>query len=298
VIDIIFKIFIIIILAVLVFTAFESIREFKSFKVKRYTVKDEKIPKAFNGYKLAVIGDLHNFRYSEDNREVISCLEREKPDLVILVGDMVLCRKSAEKENLKTAKFVNALAERFTLLYGIGNHEKGLIDKKDNVGDIWQQYRGLLSDEVRILSNECVQITRDSESISVYGLDIDRYFYRRLEKIPMGVDYLCDKLGSRTEKFSILIAHNPDYFDDYACCGADLTLSGHIHGGLVRLPFLGGVLSPKLKLFPKYDYGYFETGGKRMIITGGLGAHNPKIRINNPPELVIVTMKTENKKQK
>jgi hypothetical protein len=114
----------------------------------------------------------------------------------------------------------------------------------------------------------------------------------------MGFDYLYGKLGKCPEEFSILIAHNPDYFDDYARWGADLTLSGHIHGGLVRLPFLGGVLSPKLKLFPKYDYGYFETGGKRMIITGGLGAHNPKIRINNPPELVIVTMKTENKKQK
>jgi hypothetical protein len=291
VIDIVFVIIIVLVLAVLVLTVLESIREFKNFKVKRYTVNSEKIPKAFSGYKLAIIGDLHNFRYREDNSEVISCLEKEMPDVVILVGDMVLCRKRAEKENIKTAEFVNRLAAHFPLYYGIGNHEKGLIDKKDDVGDIWQRYEELLSDKVKILYNERVQILKGSESISVYGLDIDRYFYRRLEKIPMGVDYLEGKLGCCSYEFSILIAHNPDYFDDYAKWGADLTLSGHIHGGMVRLPFLGGVISPKLKIFPKYDYGYFEAEGKRIIITGGLGGHRPKLRINNPPEVVMVTLK-------
>jgi predicted MPP superfamily phosphohydrolase len=295
VIDIVLKIIFIIILAVLVFTVLESLREFKNFKVKRYTVYDGKIPKAFEGYKLAVIGDLHNFRYSEDNSGIISCLEKENPDVLILVGDMVLCRKKAEAENLKTAEFVNRLAERFPLLYGIGNHEKGLIERKDDVGDIWQRYEGLLSDKVKILSNERVQITRNSESISVYGLDIDRYFYTRLKNIPMGVEYLDGRLGSCPDEFCILVAHNPDYFEDYAGWGAALTLSGHIHGGMVRLPFLGGVISPKLKLFPKYDYGYFENEGKSMIITGGLGGHQPQIRINNKPEIVIVNLEKTKK---
>jgi hypothetical protein len=291
--DIVLKIIIIIILVGLVFVVLESIREFRNFRVKRYTVTDKKIPKSFDGYRIAVVGDLHNFHYGEDNRELVSCLDKEKPDVVILVGDMVLCRKRAEKENLRTAEFVNRLAERFPLFYGIGNHEKGLIDKKDDVGDIWQQYKKLLSEKVRILSNESVQITRNSEKISVYGLDIDRYFYRRIKKIPMGVNYLTDKLGKCPDEYCILVAHNPDYFDDYAGWGAALTLSGHIHGGMVRLPFLGGVLSPKLKIFPKYDYGYFEKNDRKMIITGGLGGHQPKIRINNFPELVMVTLKTD-----
>jgi hypothetical protein len=297
VIDIVLKIIFILILAVLVLTVLESVREFKNFKVKRYTVNDKKIPKAFDGYKLAVIGDLHNFRYGEDNSCIISCLEKEKPDLVILPGDMVLCRKNAENENLKTAELVNRLAEGFPLLYGIGNHEKGLIDKYNDVGDIWQRYEELLSDKVRILFNESVQITKNSEKILIYGLDIDRYFYKRIKPIPMGKAYIEDKLGKCPDGFSILIAHNPDYFDDYADWGADLTLSGHIHGGIVRLPFLGGVISPKLKIFPKYDYGYFEKNEKekhnKMIITGGMGGHMPKIRVNNRPEIVMVTLQNK-----
>ena len=92
------------------------------------------------------------------------------------------------------------------------------------------------------------------------------------------------------ETYNILLAHNPEYFVSYALWGADLTLSGHFHGGSVRLPFVGGVISPKLQLFPKYDYGLHEKYAKKMIVTSGLGSHSVALRINNPAEVVIIDL--------
>ena len=81
-----------------------------------------------------------------------------------------------------------------------------------------------------------------------------------------------------------------NYFKDYANWGANLTFSGHVHGGIMQVPFIGGVISPKLKLFPEYDKGLFENSGKYMILSGGLGNHTIKFRINNLPEIVLVTL--------
>ena len=98
------------------------------------------------------------------------------------------------------------------------------------------------------------------------------------------------------DAFSLLLAHNPVWFEDYAAWGADLTLSGHVHGGVVRLPFLGGVLSTSFRLFPKYDGGYFTKEGKHMIISRGLGAHTIPLRLFNPAELVVIELEPQEKK--
>lgn len=105
----------------------------------------------------------------------------------------------------------------------------------------------------------------------------------------MGETYVEGLLGkSRRDCFELLIAHNPDYFDNYAKWGADLTVSGHVHGGIMRLPVLGGVISPMLRLFPKYDGGLFEKDGRQMILSRGLGMHTIPVRIFNPGELVVI----------
>lgn len=87
-----------------------------------------------------------------------------------------------------------------------------------------------------------------------------------------------------------MIAHNPEYFEAYAGWGADLTVSGHVHGGVMRLPFLGGVISPRLTLFPKYDGGMFERNGRFMVVSRGLGTHTLPIRIFNPGELIMIEL--------
>ncbi|MDE6892596.1 MAG: hypothetical protein K2P50_12455, partial [Lachnospiraceae bacterium] len=105
----------------------------------------------------------------------------------------------------------------------------------------------------------------------------------------MEVSYL-DRLIGRPDKSraTVLIAHNPRYFEVYAGWGADFVVSGHVHGGLMRLPFLGGVISPALKLFPKYDGGEFHEGKSTLILGRGLGTHTLPIRIFNPGEVVVI----------
>lgn len=94
-------------------------------------------------------------------------------------------------------------------------------------------------------------------------------------------------------KCNILIAHNPDYFEEYAKWGADLVLSGHVHGGIMRIPFLGGVLAPSYRIFPKYDGGVFKEGKSVMLLGRGLGSHTIQLRFFNPAELYEVTLNPE-----
>ena len=110
----------------------------------------------------------------------------------------------------------------------------------------------------------------------------------------MDAGYIKELLGeSRKDYFTILLAHNPDYFPEYDAWGADLVLSGHVHGGLMRLPLLGGVVSPATRLFPKYDGGLFEGKNGKMILGRGLGTHTLPIRIFNPGELIVVELEPE-----
>ncbi|SHH94836.1 metallophosphoesterase [Clostridium grantii] len=90
---------------------------------------------------------------------------------------------------------------------------------------------------------------------------------------------------------NILLVHNPKYFEKYSNWGADLIFSGHVHGGIIRLPYLGGLLSPDRRFFPKYDNGVYENNGNKMIVSRGLGNSHLNLRINNKPELIVVTLK-------
>ena len=128
----------------------------------------------------------------------------------------------------------------------------------------------------------------------IRGAEIGKEYYQKMKQGRMTVSYLESLIG-RPEKgaYNILIAHNPDYFPVYAGWGADLVLSGHVHGGIMRLPVLGGVISPSLRLFPKYDGGCFREGESTMILGRGLGSHTVPIRIFNPGELIVVSLEPE-----
>ena len=128
--------------------------------------------------------------------------------------------------------------------------------------------------------------------IRIYGSEIDRLYYKRFGIQPMDPEYLPGILGQPSEEyFNILIAHDPDYFPKYADWGADLVLSGHVHGGMVRVPFWGkGVVSPNVRLFPKYDGGEFTIGKSRMLLSRGLGMHTIPIRLFNPGDILEVEL--------
>ena len=123
---------------------------------------------------------------------------------------------------------------------------------------------------------------------------MDASYYRRFRLRKMEINYLESILPIRKQDaYTILLAHDPDYFPVYADWGADLTLSGHVHGGMIILPVLGGVVSPMVRLFPKYYRGIYEYENKKMILTGGLGGHTLKFRVNNKPEICVIHLEGE-----
>ena len=145
---------------------------------------------------------------------------------------------------------------------------------------------------VVLLENESVLLPETG--IRIFGVEIDMDYYKKLRKSVMKVSYLNSLLGRPcADEYNILLAHNPDYFQAYAGWGADLVLSGHVHGGIMRLPVLGGVLSPALRLFPRYDGGLYEEGKSKMVLGRGLGTHTLPIRVFNPGELIVVRLEPE-----
>lgn len=294
-------VFVLICLAVI---ALESMSECKRLTVKKYEVCSEKLPAAFENFKLVVLADLHNMIDKERGNEIIQIIRDEKPDIIILAGDMAVCTREAEYKNMLTASFLEKLADIADCYYGYGNHERGLEEGIRGISsDLFENYKERLSGDhryvLKLLDNETAEVVRENESIKITGFNMDTEYYRRIVEKKLYKSVLDEKLGyKKNDDYVILIAHNPDYFETYEEWGADLILSGHNHGGLVRLPLLGGVISPKLHIFPKYDYGRYEKNSTVMLVSGGMGAHSVKIRVNNVPEILSVSLRKNDMKKK
>lgn len=274
---------------------FESHRECKRLRLTKYVVESERLPADFDGYRIAVLADLHNAVYPGGSQGVIELVKEQKPDIALLAGDMIVCRSDMRDENTKTGVFVRKLADCVECYYGFGNHEMGISAGIRGVGSMWSEYLDIMNQgrekAVCLLDNETVELSRGNSVIRITGLNLDMSYYKRIMAKKLGKDALEGMIGTSSRSaYNILIAHNPDYFETYAAWGADLVVSGHNHGGLVRIPGLGGVISPRLRIFPKYDYGVYHKGSSTMILSGGMGAHSLKIRVNNRPELILVEL--------
>ena len=262
------------------------------FVIREYTIESEKIK---DGIDLAVMADLHNKQYGAENTKLLESLNQVNPHVVMVAGDMLTAKPGKGYE--RAASFMEKVAKKFPVYYGLGNHEYRMKIYPENYGTEFLEYMDRLEKAgVHVLDNEStlIQVKRKQRmtNIRVSGLSIERFYYKRFRKIYMSREYVDGLIGRvDTDTYQILLAHNPEYFDTYAEWGADLTLSGHVHGGVMRLPLFGGVISPKLVLFPKYDGGHFIRTGSHMVLSRGLGMHTIPIRIFNPAELVVIHLK-------
>lgn len=260
------------------------------FVVRRYTLSSAKIEKE---YRLVMLSDLHGKNFGKNNEKLLSAIQKLEPDGIYIAGDMITAKPG--KDFLKAAKFIRRLGEEYPVYYGSGNHEYRIeIYPKKYKGMSRKFERAVRGPGIYRLKNNKTFL--EDKNIEVYGLEIDREFYKKVHAPSMNGAYLENKLGKPDGKrFNILIAHNPSYFPAYAQFGADLVLSGHVHGGIARIPFLGGVISPAFRLFPKYDGGSFKEKDSVMILGRGLGTHTLPIRFLNPGELVEVTILPEHR---
>lgn len=281
------KYFLIIVAALCVITLvnilLESHRENRKISFSSYRIKDKRLKK---NAKIVMISDLHNACYGEKNSELLHVIETISPDLILVAGDVIVGKTGLSVDT--GVDFLNSLGESFPVFVGKGNHEMR-TSIYEKYGDMWENLYERTKDKVHWLINDSIYLA--DYNMTIYGLDMKPEYYRRFKKLYMDSAYLEEELRKPDKRsYNILIGHDPDYFEEYAAWGADLCVSGHVHGGLIIIPHLGGLISPMIKFFPKYYKGVYNIGDSHMIVSAGMGLHTLKIRVNNEPDLVTINL--------
>lgn len=259
------------------------------FVVVRHSIRDSRIRKP---YRAVVLADLHSKKFGKNNCVLIEAIREQQPDGIFVAGDMITARKRISME--PAISLLRELAAQYPIYYGNGNHEHRIKLSPKECGSMAREYDKALKEMgVRLLVNEHVILAE--HNITIYGAEIDRFYYKRFRIPPMADNYLKGLLGeAQRDRYLVLLAHNPDYFPRYAQWGADLALAGHIHGGIIRIPHGRGLLSPAVRLFPKYDGGLFREGEGTMLLSRGVGNHGIPGRLFNPGEVLVVDFLPEN----
>lgn len=248
-------------------------------------------PRVKKPARLVFLSDLHDKEFGENNEKLLQEIRRMTPDAVLIGGDTMVIKEGKACLDV-TQRLISGLSGICPVYYGNGNHEQRMRREREIYGDLYHEFRRLLKRYgVIYLSNESVWIRED---IRISGLDIPEAYYKDFCRRKLPVSYLSEKLGNAERNaFQILLAHSPLFLEAYAGWGADLSLAGHFHGGTIRLPFVGGVMTPQYQFFNPYCAGTFERNGRVLIVSRGLGTHSVNIRFCNKPQIVAVKLLPE-----
>lgn len=266
--------------------------ELQCIEIKNYNIKTNKIK---NVYELLLISDVHCKRFSNNNKKIIDLLNNYQNIDLYIAGDLITCTRAGEIFVDDALKFIDDIRSKTSIkkIYmSLGNHELRMIDYAKSR----PEYK-IANDKF----NECINKNKvdiiDNNNkilgdIDVYGLSLYKGYFRHAKsfkekKETLKNNYINDCLGQIDKnKFNIIMSHNPDYSENLIDYGFDLVLSGHHHGGLIRLPIIGSIFSPELMLFPKYSKGLYQYKNKTIIVSAGLGENsNINIRLNNKPDI-------------
>ena len=269
-----------------------SAYERKNFAVDVYEILSEKVTRERT---FVFLSDLHDNCFGPNQERLLAAIDKVRPDGVIIGGDMMVVKKEAD---LEAALFLaGKLAEKYPVFYGNGNHESRMDRKRGLYGDTYDVFVTRLREAgVCHLSDESVVF---DDEVRISGLDVDRPYYdKRVPSDRMEVSYIEKRLGKAAEdRFQILLAHSPLFYRTYGRWGADLALCGHFHGGTIRLPWVGGLMTPQFHFFEKCCAGRLNEGGRDVIVSRGLGTHSINIRLHNQAELVVVKLLPFGKRQ-
>ncbi len=238
---------------------------------------------------LVFLSDLHDNTFGEKNEKLLKEIKRIHPDAVLIGGDTMVT-KPGRADLSRTKELLQGISRlSCPVFYANGNHEQRMQRDRGVYGSMYDEFRKLLEEyQVNYLQNKTVQWRDD---IAVSGVDIAWKYYQDFHPDSMVPYYLTRRLGkAESERFQILLAHSPLFFDAYAGWGADLSLAGHFHGGTIRLPGLGGVMTPQYQFFHPFCGGVFEQNGRWMLVSRGLGTHSINIRIGNRPQLAVIRL--------
>jgi len=269
--------------------------EIKNLILKKYTISAPDIPESLDGKKLALISDQHGVLHGEDNQKVIELLKKANPDYIVIAGDVINGR------NYQELKYVSRFLSRLKsfnvpVVYTFGNHEEKMGKYHP---ELYKKLKRIARRKSIRLNNAAYSPEGTPELLFV-GLNLPLEMYHAeddglIEKRTKRIIRRYDKAtygGAYTgERYKILIAHDPEHIDSYTESGYNLCLSGHLHGGIIRVPFLGGLVTPRFKIFHKPTKGCLKYGNMTMVISGGVGWHDIPFRLFNRPEIPVIEFK-------
>ena len=265
---------------VLAFSAW-VIRSNKALELSSHTIKSDDLPEAFDGFRIAHVSDLHNTQIGDDNEKLLKMLEESDPHIIALTGDLIDSRNTDVQVALNFSEKALKIAPCY---YVPGNHEA-------RSSEYDKLKKGLLDLGVVVLEDSSTELELNGERILIIGADDPSfdtdYLYSTEEKTMQS--FLKD-YKDRDSDFTLLLSHRPELLNVYAENNIDLVLSGHAHGGQIRLPFSGGLYAPNQGFMPEYDAGTYSKGDTTMIVSKGIGNSAFPLRFNNRPEVVLIEL--------
>lgn len=248
----------------------------KHLVITTYTYESEKLGADLDGYRIVQISDLHNAEFGKENKKLLETIRSCSPDIIVITGDLV----DSNHTNVERAvAFVKEAVKIAPVYYVTGNHEYWLEPSENE-----QMMQGILAAGACDLDDEAVCIEKGDSSFMLAGLDDQHLSDETLKNL----------LQEQKNELSIVLAHEPQYLQNYANAGADLVLTGHAHGGQIRLPFVGGIVAPDQGFLPEYTSGKYNRADTEMIVSRGLGNSIIPVRLFNYPEVVCVELRCKN----
>ena len=270
-----------ILLALIIWTAWGN----TALQLNTYTISSERLPEAFDGYRIAHVSDLHNAEMGKSNEKLLDMLREAKPDIRAITGDLIDSRHTDIDIALQ---FTKAAMEIAPCYYVTGNHEA-------RVSEYDELKAGLIEQGVVVLEDATTEISLDGDTITLTGVNDPSYqtdyLFGDSETVMNGK---LQEISDAENEFTVLLSHRPELFEIYADNNMDLVLSGHAHGGQFRLPFVGGLVAPNQGLFPKYDAGLYTEENTNMVVSRGIGNSILPFRFNNRPEVILIELKCTN----
>ncbi|MBQ8827614.1 MAG: metallophosphoesterase [Clostridia bacterium] len=236
--------------------------------VTEYTVSSKKTE---TNVKIAVVADLHNHEYGEENIELINKIKEKNPDLIAVVGDVVM----KDDDNISVLdSILRSLTEIAPTYFCLGNHELALIDRGIDIESVVSATGAV------ILDDELTDVCVNGLDIVIGGLSYNSnnctYSFKFLLEF------------AERDEYKLLLCHYPEFQWRFMKYDIDLVLCGHLHGGLIRLPGAGALFAPTQGFFPEFTEGVHKSDTATMIVSRGLGSSSFIPRVNNPTELVFV----------
>jgi len=252
-----------------------------------YELYFSNLPDSFDGFRIVVLADVHDTEFGRDNERLISRVRDADPDIIVIAGDLLNAyfnRRPIEKQLERAIPLINGLTPIAPVFFVTGNHENSEV-----IGDPDALLTMLEESGVNVLRNEFTKLTSDDKTIILVGIDTSR----GAEGFRWPSTLVKEIYRAESDVFLMILEHRNDILPFYSDLGVDLILSGHAHGGIIRLPFTDGVIGPDRDFLPTFTSGVYTMDDTKMLVSRGLGATAIWPRFLNNPHIAVAVLRSE-----